>query len=517
MSAPTGSDPAARGADGPSSAIGPSAGAASAGAPPVAVAAIDLGATSGRVMLGIVGDGGIELVQARRFENGLVERDGHLSWDLDALWDEVRQGLAEAHDLAVMRGLAGLSSIGADSWAVDYVFVGPDGERIGEAIAYRDSRTDGVAAQLARRVGRARQFALTGIAQQPFNTIYQLAADDRVGALPGGTTALLLPDHLGFLLTGHRRTEITNASTTGLLEAGRSEWSSQLLDAAGIGADLFAPLVAPGQWIGMVSSAVAGQLGIGEVPVVTVGSHDTASAVFAVPARSDTDDGPVAYISSGTWSLIGLELSEPVATEAAREAGFTNEGGIDGTFRFLKNVAGMWLVSESLRQWQDEGADLGLEQLLSAAAAEPANRFRIDPTDPQFLPPGSMADRVVAAARATDGNDATPETPAQVVRCILESLAATYCDELRTACRLAGAPLPRRLHVVGGGSQNALLNQLTADALGIEVIAGPVEATALGNIAVQARALGAVPSGSTAIRELVRASVELEGYTPREP
>ena len=485
---------------------------------PFAVAAIDLGATSGRVMLGVVAEGRIELVPARRFENRLVERDGHLSWDLDALWTEIRQGLADAHDLTVVRGLAGLASIGVDSWAVDYGFVGPEGadggERIGEVIAYRDSRTDGVADRVAERVSRQRQFALTGIAQQPFNTLYQLAADDRAADLPPGSTLLMVPDLIGHLLTGVRRSESTNASSTGMLGLDGG-WNSELLDAAQIDRKLLAPLISPGERLGTVRPELARELGTGEVPVVAIGSHDTASAVLAVPAAPGTS--PVAFISSGTWSLIGLELPAAVATEDARRAGFTNEAGVDGTVRFLKNVSGMWLVSESIRQWEEDGAQVDLEDLLAAAAQSPADRFRIDPTDEQFLAPGRMADRVSTAARRIDGDDPFPRTQAAVVRCILESLAETYREELHAACRLAQVPLPERLHVVGGGSRNALLNQLTADALGVEVVAGPMEATALGNVALQSRTLGALSQEPDAIRQLVRASIELERFRPSVP
>ena len=492
---------------------------------PLAVAAIDLGATSGRVMLGVIEDGRVELVPAHRFENRLSEQDGHLRWDIEALWAEIRQGLADAHDLALLRGLSGLSSIGVDSWAVDYGLVGPDqtgadgaavpgsGELLGGVIAYRDDRTDGVADAFAGQVSRERQFALTGIAQQPFNTLYQLVAEDRLAALPEGSTLLMVPDLIGYLLTGQRRTERTNASSTGMLALETQDWSPELLEAAGVDPALLAPLISPGERLGTVLPQLAAELGIGEVPVIAVGSHDTASAVLAVPAGQDTH--PLAYISSGTWSLIGLELDSPVGSPAALEAGFTNEGGVDGTTRFLKNVAGMWLVTESIRQWEEEGACVDLADLLAAAAVMPAHRFRIDPTDPAFLAPGRMADRVTMAATPLEGEDERPRTPAQLVRCILESLAETYRDELHAACRLARMPLPERLHVVGGGSRNALLNQLTADALGLTVDAGPMEATALGNVALQARTLGAVSSAPGALRELVRASVELERFTPR--
>ncbi len=378
-------------------------------------------------------------------------------------------------------------------------------------VAYRDTRTDGAAERFTEQVSSARQFALTGIAQQPFNTLYQLLVDERLSALPAGSTILLVPDAIGHLLTGQRRTELTNASTTGMLAAGEAAWSPVILAAAGVDEALFAPFIAPGEVLGTVRPELAARLGISEVPVIAVGSHDTASAVLAVPAAPSP--GPVAFISSGTWSLIGLELPAPVTSEAAHEAGFTNEGGVDGTTRFLKNVSGMWLVSESIRQWEEDGERVDLDELLAAAADAPGGRFRIDPTDPQFLTPGRMADRVRDAARPL-GEDEHPRTPAELVRCLLESLAETYRDELQAACRLARVDLPERLHVVGGGSRNALLNQLTADALGIEVIAGPMEATALGNVAIQSRALGAVTHEHGAIRALVRESVELESFPP---
>ena len=540
MNAGAGADPRADGAVPPGGPTVETPGAvpdsAADDGAPRAVAAVDLGATSGRVMLGVVARGRIELVPAHRFENRLETREGHLSWDLDALWTEIQQGLAAAQDLALLRGLPGLSSIGVDSWAVDYALVGPaasettaapetasraaasaaaptvpEASRIGEVVAYRDTRTDGAAERFSERVPAARQFALTGTAQQPFNTLYQLLVDERLAALPAGSTALLVPDAIGHLLTGRRRTELTNASTTGMLAAGEAAWSSEILAAAGVDEALFAPFIAPGEVLGTIRPELASRLGIGEVPVIAVGSHDTASAVLAVPAAPSP--GPVAFISSGTWSLIGLELPAPVTTGAAHEAGFTNEGGVDGTTRFLKNVSGMWLVSESIRQWEEDGERVDLDELLAAAADAPGRRFRIDPTDPQFLTPGRMADRVREAARPL-GEDEHPRTPAELVRCILESLAETYRDELQAACRLARVDLPERLHVVGGGSRNALLNQLTADALGVEVVAGPMEATALGNVAIQSRALGAVPHEPGAIRALVRESVELESFIP---
>lgn len=479
---------------------------------PLALGAVDLGATSGRVMLGVVTAHEVQLHAAHRFENRPLQREGRLCWDIDALWAEVLAGLRAADELARSLRLEGLDGIGIDSWAVDHALVMPDagpGQRLGEVVSYRDGRTEGVAERVAQQVPRERQFAATGIAQLPFITLYQLAAQDL--DLPAGAQLLLVPDLLGFWLTGERRTELTNASTTGMLAADREDWVPELLEAAGLTPQHLAPLIRPGEQLGTVRPQLAEELGIGPVPVIAAPSHDTASAVLAVPAE---DDGPVAYISSGTWSLIGLELPAPVVSEQAREAGFTNERGVDGTFRFLKNVSGMWLLSESIRQWEEEGAQVELEGLLDAAAHVPAHAFRIDPTDPAFLAPGRMADRVMAAARPLGDAEGRPSTPAQVVRCILESLAETYARELESACELAGVPRPPRLHVVGGGSRNALLNQLTADALGMDVVAGPVEATALGNVLVQARALGGVDAEPGSLREAVRARVRPERFRP---
>jgi rhamnulokinase len=487
-----------------------------------ALAAIDLGATSGRVMLGLLTEEHIELVAAHRFSNGPCERDGHLVWDIDALWGEIRRGLTEAERLAREHGLDGITSIGIDSWAVDYALVGPDrvdsaghripatGERIGEVICYRDPRTDGVGDRLAAQMSRERQYALTGIAQQPFNTLYQLAAEDRLVDLPPGSSLLLVPDYVAFLLTGERRTEVTNASTTGLLDVRTRTWSPELLAAAGIGRSLLAPLVEPGERCGTVRPELAAELGIGRVPVVAVASHDTASAVLAVPAVEE----PVAYISSGTWSLAGLELAAPIPTEGARREGFTNEAGVGGSTRFLQNVMGMWLVSQCIAQWAEDGRECDLATLLAGAAAAGPAAAVLDVTDPRYLPPGRMADRVVLQAIAAGAGPETLASPAQVVRLILDSLARAYRRALHRAAGLADVSLPRTLHIVGGGSQNALLNQLTADALGVEVVAGPVEATALGNLAVQAHALGALDDDPQAMRNLVRRSVELRRFRP---
>lgn len=473
------------------------------GSAPVAVGAVDLGATSGRVMVGFFDGDAVTLHTAHRFPNGGRPLEGHLSWDIDALWEEIQQGLRAAGRLAVELGADGLASIGIDSWAVDYGLLTPKGARLGEVISYRDDRTDGAQEAVAARVSADEQYAVTGLAQLPFNTVYQLAVDDRLDTAPVGTQALLVPDLIGFLLTGVRRTEATNASTTGALDVRTGNWSTEILAAAGAAPSLFPELIEPGQVLGTVRAPLAAELGVGEVPVIAVGSHDTASAVLAVPAVEE----PAAYISSGTWSLVGLELDSPVLSEQARAAGFTNERGVDGTIRFLKNVTGMWLLSECLTQWKEAGDEHELEELLEAAAEEPEGIALIDATDPAFIPPGDMADRIVAAARTPGGEPFRDPTPARITRCILDSLAHSYARTLRTACDLAGVPVPRALHVVGGGSQNVLLNELTASALDLRVVAGPVEATALGNICRQLQALGHIADGRGAVREVVRRSV----------
>ncbi|WP_199429787.1 rhamnulokinase [Qaidamihabitans albus] len=434
--------------------------------------AVDLGASSGRVMLGRVVDGAVDLTEVRRFATGPRDRPGGgLRWDVDEMYEEILAGLRQT-------AAAGPVSIGIDSWAVDYGLIGPDGKLEGDVRCYRDSRTDGMAERLRETVDDETLYRVTGLQYLPFNTIYQLLAEplDRLV----DKTMLLLPDLLGYRLTGETGAEVTNASTTALLDATTRQWSAELVERAGLPASLLPPLRQPGERIG------AGPEG---TPVLSVASHDTASAVAAVPASGD-DFG---YISCGTWSLVGLELPAPVLTESARRANFTNEAGIDGTVRFLRNTMGLWLLSESLRVWRERGLDVTLDGMLRAAAREPAFTSIVDPDDPAFLPPGDMPARIARACRET--GQPVPETPPAVTRTILESLAVAHAASLRTATRLADRELDV-VHVVGGGSRNELLCRFTADACGLPVLAGPVEASALGNVFVQARAAGVLAAGS---------------------
>ncbi len=468
-------------------------------------AAVDIGASSGRVILGRVSSPGVELEVVHRFPNGVLEIDGGLRWDFDALFAEVLKGLAAAATVAAARNET-IASIGIDTWAVDYGLVNTDGELHAQPYSYRDDRSLAAVAPVHQKLDPARLYGTAGLQFLQFNTLYQLAAEPDLD----GLQALLIPDLIAFLLTGERRTESTNASTTGLFDAVAGEWATEFLSALGLPAKLFPPLVEPGETIGTLRPEIASRLGLpASTDVVAVGSHDTASAVAAVPAQ----EGNFAYISSGTWSLVGLELKHPVLTEASRAANFTNERGVDGTIRYLRNMGGLWLLSECQRTWASKGATLGLPDLLRAAAALPPGGPQIDPDDSYFIAPDNMPERIRAAVRHS--GDLLPDDPATITRCIMDSLAAGYAKAIIAAESLAGRTVDV-VHIVGGGSQNQLLCQLTADATGKRVVAGPVEATAVGNVLVQARAAGKVSGGLTDLRRLVAASHGLQTFTPQQ-
>jgi rhamnulokinase len=485
----------------------------------VTVVAIDLGASSGRVMLGRVGTsidaGRLDLVEVHRFGNEPVhlchQGGAGLHWDVVGLFGQVLTGLrAVAAALAPGERVAG---IGIDTWAVDYGLLDARGELLGTPYCYRDTRTTTAVARVHQVVSPARLYASNGLQYLPFNTLYQLAAEQVAAEQgsprwPAARTMLMLPDLLGYWLTGTVAAEVSNASTSGLLNARTRGWDLDLAGRLGIPGDLLPPLHSPGDILGPLLPQVAEAIGLpAATPVIAVGSHDTASAVVAVPAVGDR----FGYISSGTWSLVGLELPEPVLTDDSRAANFTNEGGVDGTVRYLRNVMGLWLLSESLRTWRAAGQGADLAGLLAAAADEPPGGPVIDPDDPAFLPPGDMPSRI-ATACARVGVPA-PHSRAGVVRCILDSLAAAYARALDDAQRLSRRQVDV-LHIVGGGSRNDLLCRLTAEITGLPVEAGPVEATALGNVLVQARALGALTGGLDALRDLVRRTQPLTRYVP---
>ncbi len=463
-----------------------------------AVAAVDLGATSGRVMIGRVGDGVLELELVSRFPNGPVEREDGLHWDFAALYEHIVEGLAQA-----VRREPAIESIGIDSWAVDYGLLA-GGELLAEPFHYRDERTARGVEEVHAIAPFAELYRRNGLQFLPFNTLYQYRVDTR---LADADVALLIPDLLAFLLTGARVAERTNASTTGLLGVESGEWDTELADRLGIPSALLPTLVDPGAVIGELRPELADRIGA-TLPVIAVGSHDTASAVAAVPMTSPS----AAYISCGTWGLVGLELSDPVLTDAARDANFTHELGVDGRYRFLHNVTGLWLLSETVRAWESEdGAPVDLPELLAAASAVDGTVPLFDANDPSLNAPGDMPGRIAALLRATGAEP--PTDRAAFARSIVESIAAAFAEAIATAARLSGRPIDV-IHLVGGGSLNALLCQATADRAGLTVLAGPVEATALGNVLVQARALGAAPATLEEMRALVAATHAPRRFTP---
>ena len=456
-----------------------------------AFAAVDLGASSGRVMLGRVEPGVLALAPVNRFANEPVRAGGTLHWDILALYRGVLAGLRAAGPVA---------GVGIDSWAVDYGLLDATGALLGNPVHYRDGRTEGVPARVAELIAEDELYRVTGVQKQPFNTLYQLIAAAGTPAMAVAERLLLVPDLLAYWLTGETGAELTNASTTQLLDLTAGDWARPLMAELGIRASLFPALRRPGDTIGPVLPDLLPD----RPPVVAVGSHDTASAVVGVPAAGER----FAFISCGTWSLVGVELDAPVLTEASRRANFTNEAGVDGTVRYLRNVMGLWPLQECLREWDSAG---DLPALLRAAAAQPPFAAVVDVDDPVFLPIGDMTGRIRAACGRTGQPE--PATPAAVARCILDSLALAHRRAVAAAQELSGRAVDA-VHIVGGGALNALLCQLTADACGLPVLAGPVEATALGNVLVQARAAGVLHGGLGALRALIRQTQQIERYEP---
>ncbi|KAA9089553.1 rhamnulokinase [Microbacterium radiodurans] len=466
-----------------------------------AVAAVDLGATSGRVIVGRVGPDTLETTTVTRFSNDPVVAGDGLHWNLVGMYGSVLDGLREA-----FRASPEIASIGVDSWAVDYGLL-RRGRLLGEPFHYRDERTARGVETVHARLPHAELFERNGLQFLPFNTLYQLAAEDRE-LLEFADTALLVPDLIGYWLTGVARAEVTNASTTGLLRVLQAAWDDGLVSSLGLPRGILPPLIAPGDRLGALRPSVAAALGASDdTPVTAVGSHDTASAVVAVPMQADA----AAYISCGTWGLVGVEVEHLVLGRAALEANFTNEGGVDGRIRLLHNVMGLWVLSEAVRQWERrEGHRIDLPTLLDAA--EEADGPVFDVNDPRFLAPGDMTPRIDAWC---DEHDVPrPRTRAEYTRSIVESLAQAFADSVADAARIGGVDV-RSIHIVGGGSLNELLCQRTADRSGMPVLAGPVEATALGNVLVQARAAGFVSGSLESLRDLVARTHAPRRYEPR--
>lgn len=490
---------------------------------PVRVAAIDLGATSGRVIAVTVGPNQLDAVEIHRFADPTVlvpdaKGGATLTIDILAIWAGILAGLRR---MAISGPIDG---IGVDSWAVDYGLLDKDGNLIGNPVSYRDDRTTNIAESLfaANALTFAKLYQRTGIQYLPFNTIFQLAAERRNNPTRFTQAAhlLMLPDLFNYWLTGIKSSEITNASSTALVNPNTRDWDFGLITELEYPPHLFPPIIEPGKAIGELTPPLAEVIApltstparalahptAASPPIIAVASHDTASAVVAVPMA----DKNAAYISSGTWSLVGLELDHPVLTEQARTINATNELGVDGTVRFLRNTMGLWLLSSCQEQWRAEGRDIPLADLLSQASAAQPLKWLVDADSTDFLAPGKMADRIAAAAANQHGQ---PQTLGEIVRCVLDSLALASAKAVRELAEVANRKVDV-IHIVGGGSLNTLLCQLTADATGCKVIAGPVEAAALGNALVQARALGVISGGLSAMRDIVRKTQPLIEYQP---
>ncbi len=467
--------------------------------------AVDLGATSGRTIIGTLADGKVRLEELTRFPNNLIETGGHFYWDIYALYFEIIKGLKAA----VRRGLQ-VESIGIDTWGVDFVCVGDDGALLRNPLSYRDPHTFGAMEEyFANAVPKEDVYKATGIQFMNFNSLFQLYVMKRDGntALKHAEKILFVPDALSWMLTGEEVCEYTIASTSQLLNPVTKELDARLLSSLGLGRDLFGRMVMPGTRIGTLTEEVQKMTGLGPVPVIAVAGHDTASAVAAVPAK----DEHFAYLSSGTWSLMGIETKEPIINNVSYERNFTNEGGVEGTTRFLKNICGMWLLERCRKEWGDDApADYGV--LLSEAMKVPAFQSLINPDNPVFANPADMQGAIKEYCRATGQH--VPEGYAEICRCIFESLALRYRQVAGYLKEMASFPIDT-LHIIGGGSLNEYLNQFTANATGLTVLAGPQECTALGNIMLQAKAAGAV-GGIFDMRRIIAESVTMKRYEPQD-
>lgn len=472
--------------------------------------AVDLGASGGRVVSGAFDGRLLELEEIHRFENGPVAMGGQLIWDLPRLWQEVVAGLRAA---AVRHG-GGVASVGVDTWGVDFAFLAADDTLLANPVCYRDPCTRGMLAAAERIVPRAEIFAATGLQFMEINSLYQLLAlrDRRAPVLDAADRLLMIPDLFHWLLSGQRSNERTNATTSQCFDPSAGDWAWALLERFGLPRRIFGPVIEPGTDLGPLRPEVAAETGLGTARVIVPGTHDTASAVVAVPAAEPPSSRPDwCYVSLGTWALVGVELDRPLVTPECLALNFTNEGGVGGTTRLLKNVCGLWLVQQCRAAWRRQGKEWTWDQLTALAAEAPPLATLVDPDDPALVAPDDMPEAIRGLARAAGGP--VPESTAAVVRTALESVAAAIRRRITELDSLLGRRMSR-VHVVGGGVKNRLLCQMIADATGRPVVAGPVEATAIGNLLVQLGARDGVVD-LRAMRQIVRASFEPETFAPR--
>ena len=468
------------------------------------VLAFDLGASSGRAILASLENGKITLNEVHRFENNGVQVRGTLYWDILYLFDQIKRGITAA------KLAGGFDSIGIDTWGVDFGLLGKDGQLLENPVHYRDSRTDNIMDQAFAVVPAEDMYARTGIQFMPFNTIFQLyyLQKNKPALLQQADKLLFIPDLLGYFLTGKKKSEYTIASTSQMLNPKTRDWDRELLSKLDIPTHLLCDIIQPGTQYGMLSDDICAELGVPSVPVIAVGAHDTASAVASVPTQEDD----FVYISCGTWSLFGTELQEVNLSPEGAKLQYTNEGGVGGTIRYLSNIMGLWLIQESRRTWIKQGQDVSYNDLEHAALAAKPFESYIDPDNAAFAPPGDMPKRVQEFCART--GQTVPQTQGDVMRCIYQSLALKYRHAFENLKTLTGKTFSR-IHIVGGGTKDPLLCQMTADACGVPVLAGPIEATALGNVAVQFMAAGTL-SGVKPARQAIFDSFDLKEYQPQE-
>lgn len=463
--------------------------------------AFDLGASSGRAILGTLENGKLELTEIHRFKNQMTRIHGSYYWNIYSLFDELKTGLKKCISEYKIQP----DSIGIDTWGVDYSLVSQSGQLIGLPFAYRDHRTDNAMEDFFKFLPKKETYLLSGIQFMQFNTLFQLFASkqEKHSRLNTAESLLFTPDTLNYLFTGVKKNEYTIASTSQLLKPGKAEWEEELFKSAGISANLVGEIIQPGTIVGNVLPEIQEDTGSKEIPCIAVASHDTASAIASVPAGG----GNWAYLSSGTWSLLGIESPVPLVSEKSLEMNFTNEGGVEGTTRFLKNIMGMWLIQECKRIW-DEEKQIDWQEIVDLSNEIVPFKYLINPDNSMFLNPGNMPKAIQEYCKNT--GQAIPETKGEIARCIYDSLALKYKFTIKQIESLTGNVI-EKLHIIGGGANNKMMNQLTADAICIPVYAGPTEATAIGNLMMQAKAVGAVNSLGE-IRDVIKNSSEVVKY-----
>jgi rhamnulokinase len=454
--------------------------------------------------VGTLQNGVVELKELTRFPNKIIRVGDKYYWDIFALYEALKEGLATAASLHIP-----LDAIGVDTWGVDFVYLGEDGTLLSQPRSYRDPYTLGAPEAFFKHIPSKETYGLTGIQIMNFNSIYQLfaARSENFSPLKAARSILFMPDALSYFLTEKKVCEYTIASTSQLLNPRTKRFEARLFEALNLPSSIMQTLIMPGTAIGRLTESVAKECGLPEIPVIAVAGHDTASAVAAVPAENEN----FAYLSSGTWSLMGIEVKEPIITDEAYRLNFTNEGGVEGSTRFLKNITGMWLLEQCRKEWEASGQKYAYSEMAEMSGSVAGFQSVIDPDHPSFAHPESMTRAIADYCR--QHNRKVPETPAEFIRCIFDSLTLKYKEVLTSLQRMAPFPI-EKLHVIGGGSQNRQLNRMTADAIGIPVVAGPAEATALGNVMMQAKGLGVVQSLNE-IRSIIRRSIVPEVFYPQ--